>query len=546
MKLNINQLTSTALSFRQVFWLMTVFVLTAHTGLQAQQAGYFVKLTDKNNSPFSLSRPHEFLSQRAIERRLKQNIGYDNADIPVNADYVSRIEECGVKIRHTSRWMNGVIISSNNTEAVETIKNLPFVASVEKTKDAGRRKSTITKTADIDNRLKTTVFTTQLCMLNGSYLHQQGYTGAGMQIAIIDAGFFNANNTNALSHVFDQNRILGTKDFVGDSTPFYETSLHGMQVLSVMAAKTDEWLTGSAPDASYYLFRTEDQASEYPIEADYWVCAAELADSLGVDIIQSSVGYFNFDNETMNYTPAMLNGSTRISQAAQTATEKGMIVVNSAGNEGQKPWRYIITPADAPGVLTVGAVGADAVRAPFSSQGYEHSGIIKPDVMAQGAATRVISIGNTYSTANGTSYSSPIIAGLTACLWQSNPNKTAAEIKDAIIRSASRWETPDLLYGYGIPNFKESMKIPTSITDIDKVQIEIYPNPFTDRITVSIKEYSGAIKLSILSLDGKTIWTMEKSASCNFSFRIPPFLPGVYILKVGCNNFALSRKIIRQ
>jgi hypothetical protein len=530
-----------------LYGLVMTFFLTAFFESSAQQTGYYIQLTDKNGSPYNLSTPEEFLSERAISRRIRQDIAIDISDIPVNPGYIEQIEECGAKIKHVSRWMNGVIILCDDANALELVKNLPFVQSVEKTREAvGQYKPSIRKDADQSNQLKSTLAISQLCLHSGGYIHQQGYTGHGMQIAILDAGFYDADNCQPLSHVFEEGRLLGTKDFVGDGTPFYKTSVHGTHVFSVMAAKTENWLTGSAPDAGYYLFRTEDQASEYPIEADFWICAAELADSLGADIIQSSLGYYYFDNAAMNYSPSMLDGSTRISRAAQMAVDKGIIVVNSAGNEALNQWKHIIMPADAPGVLSVGAVTSTGIRAQFSSVGYPYSPTTKPDVMAQGVATRVISYSNMQTTANGTSYSSPIIAGLTACLWMTSPNKKATEITDIIRRSSDRWAVPDLNYGYGIPDFKTSMQISTNHDITQNPPIGIYPNPFSDKITVAMPINGSIVNMKINAIDGRLVWSAQRAAACSITIQLPYFPPGMYILTVENDNFAWSRKIIRK
>lgn len=526
--------------FLLLFFAVFIFPVLA----QSQQKGYFVQFADKDGSPFSADHPHEFLSQRAIDRRARQNISIDDYDIPVNAHYVDAIENLGAIIKHTTRWMNGAIVFCTD-DVAGAISSLPYVASVEVTWEPPKGRSLIMKYTDDNTTLKAVTSLNQLEMVGGHHLHNEGYTGEGMQIAILDAGFFNVDNTTALQHVFNDGRLLGYKDFVGDGSQFYNTHTHGQQVFSVIAAKANGWMVGSAPDASYYLFRTESSAYEYPIEPDYWICAAELADSLGVDVVQSSLGYFYFDNSTMNYTHDMLNGTTRISRAASIAAQKGMIVVNSAGNERGNSWQYVIMPADAPEVLTVGAVSSDGVLASFSSLGSTVCKSIKPDVVALGVNTRTVAFYNMNYNSNGTSFASPIISGLAACLWQAHPDKSAAAIVEAIRQSGNRFSTPDFQYGYGIPDFGSAGGVVTPADDLNAGCISVYPNPFNEQISIFIPDTGHNVRVEVMNIDGRLMWNSVVPVG---TLKIPAsdFAAGVYIIRIDCGTFVKSQKLIKR
>ncbi len=530
-----------ALMTMLMLWCMPI---TSH----GQNNGYFIQLRDKNESPYSLSNPESYLSARAIERRLRQQIEIDQYDLPVNPAYINGVEACGVKVKHSSKWLNGLIVFCDDENILEDIKALPYIVSIEKTKEAVNGRYSIIKNMESTiSTNKNSSTETQLEILNGNFMHQYGYTGQGIHIAVLDAGFLDVDNAMAFDRLFAENRMLGVKDFVDDDTPFFQTDNHGLHVLSILAGQIENQFTGSAPQASYYLFRTEDRLTEYPVEADYWVCAAELADSIGVDIIQSSLGYYYFDNPAMNYSPTQLNVSTRISKAATIAVSKGMVVVNSAGNEALNPWQYIIMPADSPDVLTVGAIDNSGIRSPFSSVGYAPYSLIKPDVMALGVNTSIVISGNHIGTGNGTSFACPLVSGLAACLWQAAPDKTAREIIQSIRQSASQWQTPDYLTGYGIPNFRKALKLSTPNSTVEFDPWKIHPNPFNNHFILSCPGLNSHITLTISSIGGARIWkrTFAPSSEINVvpDIKIPQ---GIYILSIETNNFAASRKLYKR
>ena len=395
----------------------------------------------------------------------------------------------------------------------QTNYKIPFVTSVQLTKPALPKKSTILKFREEElksayNPINYGISLTQLTQLNGEYLHNLGFRGKGVHIAILDAGFYHANILTAFDTLRNAGRILGTRDFVDHSSDIYLQHTHGTSVLSCMAGNQPGVLLGTAPDASYYLFRTEDAPTEYPIEEDNWVAAAELADSLGVDLINSSLGYCTFDDPQMSHTYSDMNGNTtRVTKGANMAFQKGILVFTSAGNEGNNPWRHIIAPSDGENVIGVAAVDKYGIRAAFSSVGPAFGGAVKPNVAAMGSSTFLITSGGVPGYSSGTSFSSPVLAGMGACLLQSNPYSDVKLVKKAIEQSASIYSSPDSLLGYGIPDFGKAdkyLKLDTAVPVLQKPSWAVSPNPFTDFITIrNLGQFPGnTCLLTIYSLNG--------------------------------------------
>jgi len=406
------------------------------------QDGLSVKLwvgfQDKGGQSITNFSYTDLLSPRAIERREKQNIPLDYSDLPVNAYYVTALKDLGFKVLNKSKWFNGVTVSYTGGN-VDALWSLPFIQQIDTLQlfiDFSDVRNT-SKFDDIDFEYNYGNTSNQIEMIGGINLHEQGFQGQGMHIAVFDSGFRNANTIDAFSHLHANNQILGTWDYVDREFSVYEDNYHGMSVLSTMGGYVEGEFLGTAPKASYWLLRTEDVSAETLIEEYNWAVAAEFADSVGVDIINSSLGYTTFDIESQSHTYNDMDGQTTvITRAATMASRKGIIVCNSAGNSGNKSWKYIGAPADADSILSVGSVNQDSEVSSFSSFGPTSDGRIKPSVSAQGGNTTVITSNNTIATSNGTSFSSPVIAGMTACLWQAHDDKSNIEIIDAIIRSA--------------------------------------------------------------------------------------------------------------
>ena len=508
------------------------------------QHKYWISFSDKGGQ--SIKKTEVSLSDRAIERRNRQNISISVSDLPIYSDYITSIRDLGFKILNRSRWFNGVMVATSDSLLVNNLISLPFVTEVydfqtENTNNSRSRN----KFEDIDSIFHGDSFR-QLDMLNGYDMHQLGYQGEGMHIAILDAGFRKVNELAAFELLFENNQILGTWDFVTQENSVYEDHSHGMAVLSTIGGRLEGELIGTAPQAKFWLLRTEDAASENLIEEYNWLCAAEFADSVGVDIINSSLGYTTFDISEQDHTYTDLDGrTTPISKAAVMASRKGMIVCSSAGNYGNNSWYYIGAPADADSILSVGAVYADETPTPFSSFGPSTDNRVKPSVCAQGGNTTVYSTGDYVTTSNGTSFSSPIIAGMTVCLWQAHLDKTNIEIMEAIMQSAHLYNSPDDQLGYGIPNYTLANAL-LSLEDETKPFLTIYPNPLTSYSQLYVfVDNSKNITYNLYNLEGKLLSSQEvNTLSKIIQIDMPQLLAGVYLLEVLVGEERLQERIV--
>jgi subtilisin family serine protease len=524
---------------------------------QIAPSRYWVKFSDKNGSPFSINAPEAFLSQRAIQRRLNQNIAVIENDIPVNQTYIDAVAATGAQILNRSKWHNSVTILSNDSAQIDAINALPFVVNVNAVALAQQPVVDLHNKFGVLNEVlnKTEVASpsisnadygmglNQIDMLGGIQLHEAGFRGQGVLIAVIDAGFYNSDILTVFDSLRNENRIIATRDFVDGDLNVYGGSTHGTMVLSTMAAISPGQLIGTAPKASYLLLRSEEGATEYLIEEINWASAAEFADSAGADIINSSLGYTDFDDASQDHTYADMDGNTApVSIAADIAASKGIAVVNSAGNEGSSPWFRISAPSDADSVLAIGAVDGFGQYVAFSGKGYSYDGRIKPNVVAQGKDAAVVSTGTgDIMTGNGTSFSGPIIAGMVACLWQANPTLTNMELLHAIEQSASQYNNPDSLMGYGIPNFSIANLIlsdhmPESL-DKDEL-LKVYPSPFDEDVTgVFYSALDQPTEMRLTAVDGRKIYYKEifcrKSTSTIIRFpSLENLAQGVYIFSV--------------
>jgi hypothetical protein len=340
---------------------------------------------------------------------------------------------------------------------------------------------------------------------------------------------------------------LGGYNYVTKSNNFYSGGTHGTSVLSLMGGFVDGQLVGTAPDAQYYLYITEDDATENPVEESNWVEAAEEADRVGVDIITTSLGYTTFDNPNYDLTYSDMNGVTAfISKGVDIAFSRGMVCVVSAGNEGNQAWHYISAPADAINALTIGAVKADETYASFSSQGPTFDGRVKPDVMAQGQNPYVSNVTGVITNADsGTSFSGPIVAGMVACLWQALPTKTNQQIKQLIVQSADRYTSPTVQYGYGIPDFNLAKTNGLSVTDFSENNFKVYPNPATDSISVTLSNGFDSGKIIFYTILGQKV--LEENITTQSSvISIKSLISGTYFYKIESNGFAKSGKVVKQ
>ncbi|QNA43347.1 S8 family serine peptidase [Lacibacter sediminis] len=456
-----------------LFVLSLLFTAVESNGQRTKHVIFF---TDKNETTFSLAQPSSYLSARAVARRTKYGIAVDSTDLPVVEKYVDSVRLAGnVTILGRLRWMNAVIIQTNDAAALSKINTFPFVKkrdSIAYRKVNARlidnKSYNITPYVSTNQRqqqlfadsLNYGNTATQINIHNGAFLHNIGARGQNMQIAFLDGGYFGYLSNPFFDSVRNQNRILATRDFVLNETSVNEDDAHGMACFSIVAGNIPGSYIGSAPYASFYLLRTEDVGSEQLIEEYNWGSGAEYADSAGVDVISSSVGYSTFDDPAYNHSYADMNGNTTIvSRYADLAAKKGMLLVNSAGNEGSKTWKYIVAPADADSVLSVGAVNSSGIIAAFSSFGPTSDGQIKPDVVSVGQGTFLSTSGGTVGTSSGTSFSGPNMAGLATCLWQLFPEFNSYKIIETLRKSADRYTAPHEQYGYGLPDMKKATGI---------------------------------------------------------------------------------------
>lgn len=447
---------------RFLFLLATAVLISSAAHAQSLIAPdtYVVNFTDKNNNGYSLEKPEAFLSQRAIERRQRYNISLTEQDLPVTQAYVDSLKNIGFEIFAVSKWFNHAVVYTEDSTLAEKIADLSFV----------KAEPTLSEIVEIHDSIKferkkikvkkenETVFDygsgeKQIGMLKGHYLHNRNYQGQGMRIAVLDAGFYKADELPAFDSAFANNQIVAYKDCVTRDGEVFSDGSHGMQVLSTIAAFTPGKLVGTAPKAEYVLVRTEDGDSEYMVEEYYWITGAEYADSIGAQVINTSLGYTEYDDNLNNHSYENLDGKTApISIASAIAASKGLLLVTSAGNEGSDPWHHISAPADAPGVLTVGSVTSSGKLSGFSSRGPSADGRVKPDVVALGSFAFVQGTGGNVTFSFGTSFSGPIMTGAVTCLWQAFPEFTAQEIMQAVRISAHQYDKPDNDYGYGIPD----------------------------------------------------------------------------------------------
>ena len=439
--------------------------LLSFSPIQAKHYAFRLLLKDKGKTSPRMEQPERFLSAASLVRRSRQGIPLADTDIPISSDYLRAIAEDGSHIVVQSKWLSSVVVRVEDSAKVERLKALPFVKRVccvwsgelPKAADVdadGGRKADPNLTFNIENKEEKTkayhgAAALQIEMLDGAKLHQAGFRGENMTVAILDEGFENVDRIA----LFDSSRIVGTKNIINPQQSVFERDDHGTEVLSCMATNMPHVYVGTAPKADYWLIRTEDASSEYPIEEDYWVAGLEFADSVGVDVVSSSLGYFQFDEELEEpRRQSDLDGKTAfITRGAQLAISKGILLFSSAGNEGDSDWGALTFPADAPDVLTIGSITRKKKTSSFSSPGFVRAGYVKPDLVALGTNAAVVSANGVVCRANGTSFATPIVAGLGVCLWQALPHLTSQEVVSLLRQSACRYRKPTQEQGYGIP-----------------------------------------------------------------------------------------------
>jgi len=534
------------------FYLYLFLFITSAVFSQEDAWVYF---NAKPNSQSYFGTPLQMLSQRALDRRTNQNIALDLKDIPIELSYINQIRAVvGISVLAKSKWLNALHVRGNQS-AINSLKSFSFVDKIDfankslnlsgKTKQAAKI-NVANKKRDAKVVYPYGFSSNQIQMLNGHLLHQQNYTGSGKIIAVLDAGFPGVNTIQPFQRLRDNNQILGGYDYVSRNANFYAGDSHGTSVLSTMGGYKENALVGTAPDASYYLFITEDTASENPVEESLWVEAAEKADSLGVDIINTSLGYFDYDDTAYSHAYSEMDGETAfMSRGAEIAYSRGMIIVTSAGNSGGSADPYIAVPADAVSVIAVGAVNSTETITSFSSIGPSYDGRVKPDVMAQGQATIMSDEFGNIVTGNGTSFSCPVTAGMIACLWQAFPSKTNQEIRQLVLQCSDRFLNPTSQYGYGIPDFNLALSNGLPLDSFSKAFFVVYPNPSSDLVLVSLTEENSEGTVTLYAVSGEKILE-EKISTKSPTFSIKSLSRGMYIYNIESNGFCKSGKIMKQ
>lgn len=526
-----------------------VFLLIFNFAYAQEDA--WVYFSDKPNAASYLSNPLSMLTQRSLDRRIAQGIPLDNLDVPIAQTYVDQVAAAtGITVKAKSKWLNALHIRGTQAN-IQALTNLSFVSSVKFANQALNSRTSInnsenivSKQMDVAVNFNYGTSANQIQMLNGHLLHQQNYTGAGKIIAVLDSGFQNVNTATPFQRLFTNNLILGGYNYVSQSPNVYSLDFHGTMVLSCMGGYVDGQLVGTAPDAQYYLFVTEDVSSENPVEESYWVEAAEEADRLGVDVITSSLGYFGYDNPNYSHTYSEMTGNQAFaSRGANIAFSKGIVVIASAGNSGASANPYVGVPAEATNVLAIGAVKPDETYATFSSIGPSFDGRVKPDIMAQGQAAVVSNINGAIVTANGTSFSGPIMAGMITSFWSALPTLTATQVVQFVKQSADRYTTPTNQFGYGIPDFQLALNNALGNEIFDNENVVLYPNPVQDSVTIHLPSNQSA-ELYLYNSLGQIINQFHISNS-ETSISLEKLTSGIYFYELSLKNKTHKGKLLK-
>lgn len=523
--------------------LSIVSIVLFSVALNAQS--YRIYFSDKGENEYMLQNPYTFLSPEAVDNKAKRGTAIDLTDVPVAESYLQTITDLELTVKMKSRWFNYALVEGEDIAL--KVAGLPFVKKVEK---AGKYKVHFAG----NKRMQTTsslVYgesANQIEMVNGDYLHDLNSLGQGMTIAVLDGGFAGVDVAPGFDSLRMSGRLLGSYDFVQNDTDVYEGGSHGTNVLSIMAAYVDSQFVGTALRANYWLLKSENESSEYAVEMDNWVAAAEFADSVGADIITSSLGYNTFNDGVGDLDYSDMDGNTAlVTRAADMAAKKGLLVIVSAGNEGNTQWEHILAPADGDSVLTIGGVDESGNYVSFASKGPTADGRIKPDVSARALGTAFVS--TSVNRGNGTSYSCPVISGLAACLWQQHPTKTNMEIYEAIRTSASHYYTPNNQVGFGVANFAAaSWKISNPEESMQSFKIDVFPNPVKDEFSVVINGYKEirGVDLKVIDIAGREIFHHGFEGVQNGELLIEaPKAAGTYILSIRIGDEVYLRKIIK-
>jgi serine protease AprX len=534
---------------------LTLFLISSFNSTDCQEKNYNfyyrVYLKDKGANDISDFSSADLLSDKAVERREKAGISVpDIRDIPVYSGYINQISSLGYKLHCTSRWMNTALFKTEALANISSLLALPFVSDVKIVKNNSAKSFPSDKLSFETRQENLPPYDRPLTMLNGQIVHNSGLNGKGILIAVLDGGFANADNISSLDGLRSRNGIKGTFDFVENDDNVYGFHYHGTAVLSVLAGSIPGSLEGTAQGADYWLIRSEDTGSEFPVEEDFWTAAAEFADSLGADIISSSLGYCTFDDPLLDYKFSDMDGDHAfITRAADIAASKGILVVNSAGNERNKTWIYIIAPSDGDSVLSVGAVDGYRSISAFSSAGPSYDRRIKPDVVSQGVSVPVQIEASAVVRSNGTSFSCPIISGMCACIMQAVPKANNSDIISALHSVSDRFLKPDSLYGYGIPDITAAVKF-LQEKYISKPANESIagPNPFNGEIKITFREIPEKLTIEIYDISGKLLMKTDYKDYISRTLTLDSFSDlkrGIYFIRLITPGGIFIHKVIK-
>lgn len=512
---------------------------------------YRVYLRDKGDNITGKYSAVDLLSLRAVNRRLRSGIKVpDFRDFPVNKSYLNKITLLGLKLHTTSKWMNTALFKSQSAFDINSLLNLPFVSNVKIVKTPAKKSGLSKKLNFQVTQTDFPPYDRPLTMINGLRIHDSGYDGKNILIAILDGGFLNSDVISSLSDLRSRKGIRKTYDFVKNNGSVFNASTHGTAVLSVLAGKITGQIEGSAPGADYLLLKTEDVESEFPCEEDFWAAGAEFADSTGADIISSSLGYFNFDDPSLNYKYSDLDGNTAfVTRVADIAASKGILVVNSAGNERDKVWKSILFPSDGDSVLAVGAVDGNGMISDFSSSGPSADKRIKPDNVAMGVSVTVQASENLIGRSSGTSFSCPVLSGIAACLFQAVPLALNSDIINVLHSSGDRYSIPDSLYGYGIPDIVHALdELQKKYVLVPEEGIIMYPNPTTGQFEITFSSPPEKVTIEIISLTGKLLFEEKYADFAGRSIIITDLKnsrQGIYLVRITDPSGVHVRRIIK-
>ena len=531
--------------------LLLFCLLVGYSTVNAQTELVFVYFTGKPNKAAFYANPLSELTQKSLNRRTSLGIPLNDQDAPIEQSYIQNLQNLGFTVTDYSKWLNGAAVNATPAQ-ITALQAQPYVSSVGR---FARNNSSVPKTvyqdkwkSSSETQKTLTVFdygsgSAQIDQINVRPLHLAGFTGTGISIAVIDAGFPYVDTGSAFERLRNNNRIKAVYDFVTKTSNVYSTAIsnHGSAVLGAIGGYIENTFVGSAPDADFYLYRSENSVGEIPEEELYWIEAAEEADRKGVDIITTSLGYNVFDDSRYSYTYSDMNGTTSfIARAAEIAANKGIFVLAAAGNSGLQPWHYIMTPADNAKVFSIGSVDAAGSPSGFSSYGPNALGVVKPDGSARGTASATVT-NSTLTSVGGTSIATPIAAGGVACFIQAFPSMNRELMRTKLRQTASLYPAHTDQMGYGILNFGNLYNQVLNTSEIvKKEKFAIFPNPVKNILNIASE--SEILSLEVYDNLGKLI----RKNNGQKSIKVEDFPKGTYYLKIQAKDQVFYEKFLKE